>query len=128
MYLHVGMNMCVCMHMCARACVCGGCVIICPFLLCLLRASVCVTPFYADTSLGSLLLSLRALPTLHPPSFRHGGEDMIVTRAGVVQALISFVEENYRLPEGEKDDDWEEGHRRRRVVPKEHRDELTYVS
>ena len=33
---------------------------------------------------------------------RHGTEDMIVTRAGVIQALISFVEENYRLPEEEE--------------------------
>ncbi|EGD78164.1 hypothetical protein PTSG_09040 [Salpingoeca rosetta] len=31
---------------------------------------------------------------------RHGSEDMIVTRAGVIQALISFIEENYRRPDG----------------------------
>eukprot|EP00043_Microstomoeca_roanoka_P015164 m.151403 g.151403 ORF g.151403 m.151403 type:complete len:518 (+) comp16199_c4_seq2:3057-4610(+) len=31
---------------------------------------------------------------------RHGTEDMIVTRTGVIQALISFVEENFCTPSG----------------------------
>eukprot|EP01147_Barroeca_monosierra_P007329 gene7329-7679_t len=31
---------------------------------------------------------------------RHGGEDMIVTRTGVIQALISFIEENFCKPDG----------------------------
>lgn len=64
-------------------------------------------------------------PRCYHQIFRHGGEDMIVTRTGVIQALISFIEENFCKPDGTHGCITPQN---RQTISRNERDELRFVS